>query len=121
MDTPEVTVPGAVPPGGSTVVGPFAWHPQVVGHECMFMEVSAPGDRSNTDPATFLPCAAGPTPEWRLVPFDNNLAQRNVCPVAGGGDVRIADGRFAETVADALDGRGGTRVVGAEPRAAERR
>ncbi|HJX44078.1 MAG TPA: hypothetical protein VJ352_10415 [Geodermatophilus sp.] len=88
MDTPEVTVSGAVPPGSSTVVGPFAWRPQVVGHECMFMEVSAPGDRSNTDPATFLPCAAGPTPEWRLVPFDNNLAQRNVCPVAGGGDVR---------------------------------
>ncbi len=32
---------------------------------------------------------------------------------AGVEDVRIADGRFAATVADALDGRGGTRIVGA--------
>ncbi|CAM5666529.1 acetylglutamate kinase [Streptomyces parvulus] len=33
---------------------------------------------------------------------------------AGVGDVRIADGRFTDTVADALDGLGGTRIVGAE-------
>jgi len=32
-----------------------------------------------------VPCAAGPTPHWRLVPFDNNIGQRNVAPVAGGG------------------------------------
>jgi zinc metalloprotease ZmpB len=29
--------------------------------------------------------ATGPTPHWRLVPFDNNIGQRNVAPVAGGG------------------------------------
>ena len=34
-----------------------------------------------------LPCAAGPTPHWRLVPFDNNIGQRNVAPVAGGGGI----------------------------------
>jgi len=54
----------------------------------MFMEVSTSGDRSNIDPATFFPSASGPTPEWRVVPFDNNIAQRNVAPVAAGGGLR---------------------------------
>ncbi|CAM5404635.1 hypothetical protein [Streptomyces aurantiogriseus] len=88
MDTAQIAVPGGIPPGGSTVVGPFRWRPGTVGHECMFMEVSAAGDLSNIDPGTFFPCAAGPTAEWRLVPFDNNLAQRNVAPVPGGGGLR---------------------------------
>jgi len=85
MTTASITVPGSIPSGGSVVVGPFHWTPQFVGHECMFMEVSATGDASNINPSTFFPCAAGPTPEWRLIPFDNNLGQRNVAPVAGGG------------------------------------
>ena len=106
MDTPQIAVPGGIPPGGSVVVGPFQWTPHVVGHECMFMEVSAKGDLSNIDPATFFPCAAGPMPEWRLVPFDNNLAQRNVVPVAGAGGLRgllssFLDRRF--TVRNPLD------------------
>ncbi|HYP20082.1 MAG TPA: hypothetical protein VEY08_08400, partial [Chloroflexia bacterium] len=88
MTTNQITVPVAIPPGGSVVVGPFKWTPKSVGHECMFMEVNAAGDMSNINPATFFPCAAGPTPEWRLVPFDNNLGQRNVVPVPGGGGVR---------------------------------
>jgi hypothetical protein len=54
----------------------------------MVMEVTADGDLSNIDTRTFFPCAAGPTPEWQLVPFDNNLAQRNVAPVPGGGGIR---------------------------------
>lgn len=74
-----------LPPGGVTVVGPFTWVPTEVGHECMLMEVSCPGDRSNIDVTGALPCAFGPTPHWRLIPFDNNLAQRNVAPVAAGG------------------------------------
>jgi hypothetical protein len=88
MDTAQITVPGGIPPNGSTVVGPFLWKPGVVGHECMFMEVSAAGDLSNIDPSTFYPSSVGPTAEWRLVPFDNNLAQRNVAPVPGGGGLR---------------------------------
>jgi hypothetical protein len=88
MDTPRINVAGNIAPGGAVVVGPFKWTPRVVGHECMFMEVSANGDFSNIDPRTFFPSAAGPTPEWRLVPFDNNIAQRNVTPVPGGGGVR---------------------------------
>jgi hypothetical protein len=39
----------------------------------------------NIDIVGGLPCAFGPTPHWRVIPFDNNLAQRNVAPVAGGG------------------------------------
>jgi hypothetical protein len=76
---------GSIPSGGSTIVGPFTWTPQYVGHECMLMIASADGDLPNTDPATGLPCASGPTPHWHLVPFDNNIGQRNVAPVAGGG------------------------------------
>ena len=50
--------------------------------------MSATGDRANTNPASMLPTAAGPIPHWRLVPFDNNIAQRNVAPVPGGGGAR---------------------------------
>ena len=84
MTTPQLSVPD-VASGGSVVVGPFTWVPTEVGHECMLMEVSCPGDRSNIDFAGGLPCAFGPTPHWRFIPFDNNLAQRNVAPVAAGG------------------------------------
>jgi len=68
--------------GGSAVVGPFIWTPQFRGQECMLMIASADGDLPNNDPATGLPCAQGPTPHWRLVPFDNNIGQRNVTLVA---------------------------------------
>jgi hypothetical protein len=42
----------------------------------MFFSVSAKGDPSNIDGAI-----TGPIPEWRLVPHDNNIGQRNVHPV----------------------------------------
>jgi zinc metalloprotease ZmpB len=84
MTTPTVSA-GSIPSGGFTVVGPFTWTPEFIGHECMLMIATADGDLPNTDPATGLACATGPTPHWRLVPFDNNLGQRNVAPVAGGG------------------------------------
>ena len=87
MITPQLNVAN-IPSGGEVIVGPFRWKPAVVGHECMFMEASVAGDRSNIDPATFFPSATGPTPEWRVVPFDNNIGQRNVAPVAGGGGLR---------------------------------
>ncbi|MEJ7769314.1 MAG: hypothetical protein WKF89_15955, partial [Chitinophagaceae bacterium] len=66
------------------IVGPFQWVPSQVGHECMMMIASAVGDPSNIN--NF---AAGETvPEWRLVPNDNNIGQRNVAPVAGGGGIK---------------------------------
>jgi hypothetical protein len=64
-------------------VGPFEWTPNInaYGHDCMLMVVTADGDASNVDNFT-----AGETiPEWRLVPNDNNIGQRNVNPVPGGG------------------------------------
>jgi hypothetical protein len=62
-------------------VGPFEWVPTHVGHECIFMIVSANGDASNVNNI-----AAGDSiPEWRLVPNDNNIGQRNVYPISGGG------------------------------------
>src|SRR5215208_5185606 len=87
MLTPQLSVAN-IPSGGDVIVGPFRWIPRNVGHECMFMEVSAPGDRSNIDPLTFFSSATGPTPEWRVVPFDNNIGQRNIAPVAAGGGIR---------------------------------
>src|SRR5438132_9060484 len=45
------------------------------------MIVSATGDASNVNNI-----AAGDSiPEWRLVPNDNNIGQRNVYPISGGG------------------------------------
>ncbi|MGH9371430.1 MAG: hypothetical protein ACRD15_07865, partial [Vicinamibacterales bacterium] len=85
MTTAELPVAGGVAPGAIVTVGPFEWTPEVVGHECLLVYVSATGDLANADAASMLACAAGPTPHWRLVPFDNNIAQRNVAPVAGGG------------------------------------
>jgi zinc metalloprotease ZmpB len=75
MDTP--TLPAGVPivSGGSTVVGPFAFVPTQVAHECLLAIAHADGDAGNDTTIT------GTIPEHRLVPFDNNIGQRNVCPV----------------------------------------
>ncbi|MBV8884292.1 MAG: hypothetical protein JO235_09895 [Chroococcidiopsidaceae cyanobacterium CP_BM_RX_35] len=85
MITNSQTVSSGIPPGGKVLVGPFEWRPQYRGHECMFMSVSATGDRANNDPLSAMPCAAGPAPLWQMVPCDNNLGLRAVIPVPGGG------------------------------------
>jgi zinc metalloprotease ZmpB len=81
MTTTQLSAPD-VPPNSTTeiTVGPFEWIPSQVGHECMFMVASATGDPSNINNMT----AGDSIPEWRLVPHDNNIGQRNVFPVAGG-------------------------------------
>lgn len=84
MLTPSITV-GTLNGNNSQekIVGPFQWKPvtNVFGHDCLMMIVSAKGDPSNVDQFT-----AGETiPEWRLVPNDNNIGQRNVQPVPGAG------------------------------------
>lgn len=71
---------GTIAPGAEIVVGPFEWVPEVEGHECLLASVSADGDSSNADTVN------GSIPHWRLVPFDNNIAQRNVSPEAGDSD-----------------------------------
>lgn len=95
MTTASIAVSGTIAPGTTVLVGPFEWTPTAIGHECMLMSVSATGDLSNADSASGLPCAAGPTPHWRLVPFDNNIGQRNVAPVAGGGGLTGLSESFA--------------------------
>jgi zinc metalloprotease ZmpB len=78
MTTPQLTAPNlAASDSVGEVVGPFKWIPSQVGHECMFFSVSASGDPGNIDGQVI-----GPIPEWRLVPHDNNIGQRNVHPVA---------------------------------------
>ncbi|MDQ1485808.1 MAG: zinc metalloprotease ZmpB, partial [Actinomycetota bacterium] len=82
MTTSQLAVGNIAPNNAAEIVaGPFSWTPTHVGHECMFMIVSASGDGSNVGNI-----AAGDSiPEWRLVPHDNNIGQRNVAPVPGAG------------------------------------
>ena len=79
MSTAQLSAPNVAPNNGAQlIVGPFKWKPTQVGHECVFMIVSAKGDASNV--SSFSP---GETiAEWRLVPHDNNIGQRNMTPVA---------------------------------------
>ena len=87
MTTPQVAV-GSLGANDSEepIVGPFEWTPNInaYGHDCILMIVSATGDPSNIDNFT----AGEVVPEWRLVPNDNNVGQRNVNPVPGGGGLR---------------------------------
>ena len=78
MVTPRLSAPD-VPPSSTMeiTVGPFEWVPSQPEHECMLMIVSASGDPSNTNNIT----AGDSIPDWRLVPHDNNIGQRNVAPV----------------------------------------
>ncbi len=91
MTTPQLAGANIAPNSAAEiVVGPFTWTPSQIGHECMLMIASATGDASNVNNFT-----AGDTiPEWRLVPHDNNIGQRNVHPVAGSlkGLIRAFDG-----------------------------
>jgi zinc metalloprotease ZmpB len=71
-------------PGAGEVVGPFTWTPTEVGHECVLVVVECDSDRSITQdlPASALVAHAD------LVPFDNNIAQRNLVPTAPGGTTK---------------------------------
>ena len=85
MTTAELAAPNVGPNNtAEIVVGPFQWVPGQVGHECIFMVVAASGDASNISNLT----AGDSISEWRLVPNDNNIGQRNVFPVAGSGGLQ---------------------------------
>ncbi len=77
-------------------VGPFEWEPNInaYGHDCVLMIASVAGDLSNV--ANFT--GSETIQEWRLVPNDNNIGQRNVTvvPSGGGMEALIAslDGAF---------------------------
>ncbi len=75
MATASLPASGSIASGGSTIVGPFAFVPTQVGHECLLAIAHAKGDQGNNTTIN------GTIPESRLVPFDNNIGQRNVNPV----------------------------------------
>jgi zinc metalloprotease ZmpB len=84
--SPAVGLPVPAVAAGSTaevVVGPFEWVPNenVHGHDCVLMIASTDGDPSNVEHIT----GSESVQEWRLVPNDNNIGQRNVNIVPGGG------------------------------------
>lgn len=68
---------------GEVQVGPFQWEPNInaYGHDCVLMIASVAGDPSNIDNFT----GTESIQEWRLVPHDNNVGQRNVSVVPGAG------------------------------------
>jgi zinc metalloprotease ZmpB len=69
------------------VVGPFEWVPinNAWGHDCMLMIVSDRLDPSNVDQFT----VGEVVQDWRLVPNDNNIGQRNVVTVGPGSQALI--------------------------------
>jgi hypothetical protein len=80
--------------GNEVKIGPFTWTPNanMYGHDCLLAIVTAEGDPSNVDNLE-----PGQTiQEWRLVPHDNNVGQRNV-PLLPGGE-------GGEALKAALDG-----------------
>jgi len=114
MTTAQISAPD-IPPGGEVVVGPFEWTPTTADHECLLMIASSAGDPSNV--ANFGPGES--IAEWRLVPHDNNIAQRNVHPVpaaaGAAGIVAVLDGR-AFTVHNPFEARASFTVDIALPR-----
>lgn len=69
------------------IIGPFEWIPETnaQGHDSVIMIVSADNDASNMDNFT-----TGETiPDWRLVPNDNNIGQRNMVPVLGISQIKL--------------------------------
>jgi hypothetical protein len=83
MDATQVTQPANILPGAGNgvVVGPFTWTPTEVGHECVLVIVECANDRALTQD---LPASAH-VEHSNLVPFDNNIAQRNLAPTAAKG------------------------------------
>jgi hypothetical protein len=70
--TAQLAAGGPIPSGGQTVVGPFAWTPASTGPIALLASAAATGDASNAD------TISGPIEHWRLIPNDNNVAQRNI-------------------------------------------
>jgi hypothetical protein len=73
---PAGPMPSTIPAGGGAgiIVGPFPWTPATAGKQAILVVVEHPEDRALTQD---LP--AGVQVDWMdLVPFDNNLAVREV-------------------------------------------
>jgi hypothetical protein len=83
MDARAVTQPANIVPGAGNgvIVGPFTWTPHQVGHECVLVILECANDRAVTQD---LPSTAH-VEHSAMVPFDNNLAQRNLAPTSAKG------------------------------------
>ena len=75
------------------IVGPFKWTPTANGrgHDCLFMVASSDQDPSNVSSLTAEEIMA----TWRLVPNDNNVAQRSV---------HVVPAKSRHALRNALDG-----------------
>src|SRR5262249_29248517 len=78
MDPPAgASVANILPgPSAGVVVGPFTWTPTEVGHECALAIVECAQDHALTQDLASSDHVA----DGDLVPFDNNIAQRNLAP-----------------------------------------
>lgn len=79
MNTASLPVANVLPgPASAVVVGPFPWTPSVVGHECVLAVVECARDRAISQDLA----ASDHIPDGGMVPFDNNIAQRNLVPTS---------------------------------------
>jgi len=77
MNTASIPVANILPGAGSgVVVGPFPWTPTEVGHECVLVIAESSSDHALTQDLLVTDHVS----HADLVPFDNNIAQRNLVP-----------------------------------------
>ncbi len=82
MDTASIDVANILPGGANgVIVGPFPWTPTLVGHECLLGIVECANDRAITQDLL----ATDHVSHSDLVPFDNNVGQRNIHPTTAKG------------------------------------
>ena len=110
--TPQLPASGPVPSGGQTVIGPFSWSPSSAGQVALLASASATGDASNAD------TVSGSIADWRLIPFDNNLARRDVTAQAADPCVQLGD--LADYIATLGLGQGLEQSLTAKLRNAQR-
>jgi zinc metalloprotease ZmpB len=89
LTTAELSAGTSIAPNNTEekIIGPFEWIPEINanGFDSIIMVVSADNDASNIDNFT-----SGETiPDWRLVPNDNNIGQRNMVPVLGLSQIKL--------------------------------
>jgi len=78
LDTPSIVVNNIQPgPANGVVVGPFLYKATQVGHQCVLVILECEPDRAVTQSLS----PADVVVHSDLVPFDNNIAQRNLFPV----------------------------------------
>ena len=73
LATSEVQVPGVISPGNDVIAGPFSWTPSA-SMPTLLASASATGDVSSLGRFS----TANPIDNSRLVPCDNNIAQRTM-------------------------------------------